>query len=119
MDDCSVMLRDIFSKLSVEKPEIPFYSSLLGGRAERLDAHHFLRVGRDPIHFSDALKDMVGSSITSYDFIDLGPFGSLTDVIKQSLAVEEDGVQCYPLLSTFADSRQLFTQLVEEKAIKA
>jgi trans-AT polyketide synthase, acyltransferase and oxidoreductase domains len=118
MDDCSDALRMIFSELAIENPKIPFYSSVLGGRAERLAADHFLRVGREPIHFVDALMKMVASSETAYDFIDVGPFGSLAGIVKQKLAKKGE-VQCFPLLSPFANSHQLFEKLVKEKAAKA
>jgi trans-AT polyketide synthase/acyltransferase/oxidoreductase domain-containing protein len=113
MNLCADSLRDIFGELFLEKPHTPFYSSLLGGRVEALSAAHFLRVGREPIHFIEALNTLLGEPDVEYDFIDLGPSGSLAGIVKQYLPAGEKD-RSFALLSLFSNPRDQFERLMAQ-----
>lgn len=108
---CSEQLRDIFSDLDIQSPHTLFYSSLLGGRVEALDASHFMRIGVEPIHFVDALQGLLGGMCRGYDFIDLGPSGSLAGLIKPYLSSDEKE-RCLAVLSLFTNPRDQYEKLM-------
>jgi hypothetical protein len=108
-------LQKIFSNLQYKKIKIPFYSSLLGGSAVQLNAQHFMRVGREPIQFDLALDHMGDQFEGHYDYIDVGPFGSLAGIVRQSKMLDNDA-RSFSLLSPFGDPCQMFQKLLEEKA---
>jgi acyl transferase domain-containing protein len=116
MDASRAELGEIFASLDVRRPDVPFYSSALGGQAEILDAQHFLRVGRGPINFAETLTALT-NDIGHLDFIDLGPFGSLAGIVKKSMAGSGDR-KCYGVLSPFGNSAEAFRQVIEEKGPK-
>jgi len=111
MNRCADSLRDIFAELSIEKPQTPFYSSLLGRRVETLTSSHFIRVGREPIYFIDALQKLIGAREAVYDFIDIGPSGSLAGIVKQYLPTEQ-GARSFALLSLFSNPRDQYESLM-------
>jgi len=113
MNRCADSLREIFGELSIENPQTPFYSSLLGGSVETLDASHFMRVGREPIRFIDALKELIGEPQAVYDFIDLGPSGSLAGIVKQYLPADERD-RSFALLSLFSNPRDQYERLMAQ-----
>ncbi len=113
MEACVDELEAIFMSLEIKNPSVPFYSSALGKQVETLDAHHFLRIGRGPVYFSDALSALV-KTLKGPDFVDLGPSGSLAGIVRKSLA-DTAGCKCYGILSPFGNSYQILQQVIVEK----
>jgi acyl transferase domain-containing protein len=109
LDVCQKDLLDIFSQLNIKPLKMSFFSSLTGGKLDYLSARHFVKVGREPINFLQALFHLLESNDFSA-FIDVGPFGSLASVIKKTPGFKNH--ICHTILNPFRSSAETMEEVV-------
>jgi bacillaene synthase trans-acting acyltransferase len=90
--------KELLSAFKLNKPVIPFISCMRGDFTEVLSQEHLWDVIRRPILFEKTIAKLEGSHENIY--IDLSPFGTLTNFIKQNL-VKDSLSQYYSIMSPF------------------
>lgn len=70
------------SRYFFEQPRIPFLSSLYGKQIDTIDTHYFWNIVVAPILFREALASMEHNEDAGYNYIDLGPSGTLANFVK-------------------------------------
>ncbi len=81
-----------------KKPVIPFISCTKADFVEDLTPTHFWEVIRRPILFEKTIIQL--ESKTENCYLDLGPFSTLTNFVKQNLA-KDSGSQCHSIMTPF------------------
>ncbi|HEX6427155.1 MAG TPA: ACP S-malonyltransferase [Niastella sp.] len=73
---------------SFGRPVIPIISGVYGGQLNELPQHYFWDVSRKPVMFMQAIETLEKSIGATEDlmYIDLGPSGSLANLIKYNIA---------------------------------
>jgi bacillaene synthase trans-acting acyltransferase len=90
--------KEFLATLGIKRPTIPFVSCIGGSFTEVSSAEHFWDVIRQPIFFQKTIAKLESNHENIY--IDLGPFGTLTNFVKQNVA-QNSISQYYSILTPF------------------
>ena len=91
---------NIMTSESVGTPQIPFISSLYGNEVPHVDHDHFWQIIRRPILFREALTSLnVGANV--YNYVDLGPTGTLVNVAKHYHRRQLERSQLFPIMTQY------------------
>jgi bacillaene synthase trans-acting acyltransferase len=86
-------------EFSFKRPEIPVISCLLSGHVTEFSPGYFWNVVRQPINFQKTIFKIIKEN-GQFNYIDLGPSGTLANFVKQNLS--RDSVsQVYDILNLF------------------
>lgn len=103
--------------LAVGRLQLPLVSCLLGRCADTLPDDYFWQVGRSPILFREALGDLLGRRTETYDFVDIGPAGTLSGFVRQNLrGADESRHRLFPIMSPYSDDHEGFSAVVRQLA---
>lgn len=100
---------DHFRAVALAAPDRPLFSCASRGRVGAVTAEHFWRVVRDPIDFAATLGAV--ESLGAHVYLDLGPSGVLHNHVRGNLRQGSQS-RSLPLLSPFADDRQLLERVL-------
>jgi rhizoxin biosynthesis acyltransferase len=87
------------SKRQYSVPKVPFVSSMYARKIDEFTADHSWTVIREPIQLFKTVKYLEGQG--SFNYIDLGPGGSLTNAIKRIVG-RDAASRVYQVLTPFA-----------------
>ena len=107
-------LLTLFAGLTFRKPQIPLYSCQSTERITDMDAKTCWSILRKPIEFSKTLKHLEAQAKQSNEqlvYIDLGPTGTLANLVKQNLR-DHTSLECYTALSPFGRDLDAFEKIL-------
>lgn len=90
--------KEFLATFQPKQPAIPFISCMEADFVRVLTPTHFWDVVRRPILFERTIARL--ESISESCYIDLGPFSTLTNFVKQNLA-KDSGTKCYSIMTPF------------------
>ncbi|MCC5467073.1 acyltransferase domain-containing protein [Pelosinus baikalensis] len=97
-------------KIFFKKPGIPIISSLLSGNAIEFSPKYFWDIARQPIYFEKTILKF--EKIGQFNYIDLGPSGTLANFVKKIL--NKDSLsQIYDVLTPFGQDIKKFEKIKE------
>lgn len=98
---------------------LPLVSCLYGRRIDSLPPDYFWQVGRRPILFREALRDLLEGASETFDFVDIGPAGTLVGFVRQHLqAVGLQDHRLFTIMSPFSDEKDGFAAVVQQLSRK-
>lgn len=80
--------KKLITSVSIKEPEITLYSCMLGKRIESISPEYFWDIVRKPILFQKTIIELENNQ--PFNYIDLGPYGTLANFIKQNLEEDSD-----------------------------
>ena len=102
----------IGSRLNFDSPQTPCISCYSATEVQHFDEQHFWNLTRGQIHFDQTIQNMLGKD--KYNFVDVGPNGTLATSIKYLLADKQNPSGFFPLMNQFGRSVQLLEKAKQE-----
>jgi len=99
---------ECLNRCSFKKPNIPIISSSLSSRVQDISPEYFWNIARDPIFFQKTITKL--EEICEFDYIDLGPTGTLANFVKKNLS-HESLSQVYDVLTPFGQDIRNFEKI--------
>ena len=87
--------------IRLKSPSIAFYSCVRGGRISTLDRDYFWHTARAPIRFIEAISAIPRDR--RYHFIDVGPTGTLANLLHRHRDKLSGGSHVFPLATPYGN----------------
>jgi trans-AT polyketide synthase/acyltransferase/oxidoreductase domain-containing protein len=100
IDPAYPSFHEIIKAEKIGAPQIPFISSLYGREVYEIQPEYFWQVIRKPILFREALESL-NSDAHIYNFIDLGPTGTLANIAKHYHNGSLQQSQLFPIMTQY------------------
>ena len=120
IDPAYTSFHETIKNETIKPPQIPFVSSRYGREIYETPPHYFWQVIRKPILFREALESL-NTQAHHYNFIDLGPTGTLANIAKHYHNGSVQQSQLYPIMTQYrneADNIQHVKRQIPAKVTK-